>query len=270
MNRQLSYLQNMAAGIRPHLRLALASALSLFAAVGAVAEPIPALPEILDEMAAAHPQLVQQRATLIKERKVLLERTNKHNEACSAVEEGSAADASCTKAYAELSAAINSHTRESNQYNMNYEAAKLTTRQKPTWHTDTSVVDARNVPSGLPVSVQNAIAGAYSHAPPSVSERVHKGFQAAMDRDWKVAKAWFQDALNRDPGNAGLKRLVSLVDQTPGGNKQPAGSPRAPIPARYTLASLNASAGKMSTEQIMKALEEIMEEQLDKTLREMK
>ena len=93
---------------------------------------------------------------------------------------------------------------------------------KPAFHTDTSVVDARNVPSGLPKALDNAIANAYASAPPGVSDRVRKGFQAVMERDWKVAKAWFQDALKRDPNNAGLKRLVVLTDTSQQPNKQPA------------------------------------------------
>jgi len=83
-------------------------------------------------------------------------------------------------------------------------------------------VDARNVPSGLPKSVDDAIAAAYSSAPPGVSDRVRKGFQAVMTRDWKVAKAWFQDALNRDPNNVGLKSLVALTDSLQQPDKQPA------------------------------------------------
>ncbi|CAG1065058.1 hypothetical protein BAC1_00635 [uncultured bacterium] len=86
------------------------------------------------------------------------------------------------------------------------------TVSQPTPHTGTSVVDARNVPTGLAKALENAIASAYADAPPGVSDRVRKGFQAVMDRDWKVAKAWFQDALKRDPSNAGLKRLVALAD----------------------------------------------------------
>lgn len=78
---------------------------------------------------------------------------------------------------------------------------------------DPRVVDAR-VPSGLSKSVENAIAAAYQNAPPGVGERVRKGFQAVMDRDWKVAKAWFEDALNRDPDNAALKRMIVLSDYT--------------------------------------------------------
>jgi tetratricopeptide (TPR) repeat protein len=77
---------------------------------------------------------------------------------------------------------------------------------------DPSVVDARNVPSGLPKAMDEAIAGAYKDAPAGVIDRVRKGFQAVMERDWKVARAWFEDALNRDPNNSGLKRLVALTD----------------------------------------------------------
>ncbi len=93
---------------------------------------------------------------------------------------------------------------------------------------DPKVVDARNVPSGLPKAVDNAIAGAYANAPPGVSDRVRKGFQAVMNRDWKVAKAWFQDALNRDPDNVGLKRLVALAGTTHEPNRQVA--PLAAVP----------------------------------------
>ena len=81
-------------------------------------------------------------------------------------------------------------------------------------NTDTHVVDARNVPSGLPKSVDDAITTGYAGAPNGVSDRVRKGFQAITTHDWKVAKAWFEDALNHDPNNLGLKRLVELADYT--------------------------------------------------------
>jgi len=98
--------------------------------------------------------------------------------------------------------------------------SKSATTQSP--NLDPMVVDAPNVPSGLPKSVDDAIAAAYSSAPPGVSDRVRKGFQAVMTRDWNVAKAWFQDALNRDPDNAGLKSLVALTDSLQQPGKQPA------------------------------------------------
>ncbi len=94
---------------------------------------------------------------------------------------------------------------------------------------DPMVVDARNVPSGLPKDVENAIAGVYQNASPGVSDRVRKGFQAVMDRDWKAAKAWFEDALNRDPGNVGLRRFVALAGQTPERNRQAAPSTATPV-----------------------------------------
>lgn len=115
------------------------------------------------------------------------------------------------------------------------DSANRKTSSKPAPHTDTTVVDARNVPSGLPKSVGNAIATAYSDAPPGVSDRVRKGFQAVTTRDWKVAKAWFEDALNRDPNNAGLKRLVALADAPQPPNKPKpataaANNPNRPLP----------------------------------------
>jgi len=77
---------------------------------------------------------------------------------------------------------------------------------------DTKIVDARNIQSNLPKSVDNAIASAYSNASPEVSERVRKGFQAVMNHDWKLAQAWFGDALNHDPSDAGLKAFAELAD----------------------------------------------------------
>lgn len=208
-----------------HLRVGtfvVITVLGLFAMESAQAIDIPALPAVQPNVAATHPALVKQREALLKERKALLDRTNSHNQLCSAVEVGSAAEASCNKAYPALEKAINSHIQASKQYNDDHLAAvNLVASQKPAPNADTSVVDARNVPSGLPKGLDNAIASAYSSAPPGVSERVRKGFQAVMVRDWKVAKAWFQDALNRDPSNVGLKRLVALTDSPQQPNQKP-------------------------------------------------
>lgn len=209
-----------------HLRVGtfvVMTVLGLFAMESAQAIDIPALPVVQPNIAATRPALVKQREALLKERKDLLDRTNSHNQLCSAVEVGSAAEASCTEAYPALEKAINSHIQASKQYNDDHLAAvNLAASLKPAPNADTSVVDARNVPSGLPKALDNAIASAYSAAPPGVSDRVRKGFQAVMVRDWKVAKAWFQDALNRDPNNAGLKRLVALTDSSQQPNQQPA------------------------------------------------
>jgi tetratricopeptide (TPR) repeat protein len=79
---------------------------------------------------------------------------------------------------------------------------------------DPSVVNGQKVPSGLPKFVDDAIASGYSDAPAGVSDRVRKGYQAVADHDWKAARAWFGDALNHDPQDAGLKRLTELADFT--------------------------------------------------------
>jgi tetratricopeptide (TPR) repeat protein len=66
----------------------------------------------------------------------------------------------------------------------------------------TMVVDACRVPSGLPRSVEDQIPDT------PAGKRVKKGFEAVQGHDWKVARAWFEDALNHDPDNAGIARLV--------------------------------------------------------------
>jgi tetratricopeptide (TPR) repeat protein len=79
---------------------------------------------------------------------------------------------------------------------------------------DPMVVDARNVPSGLPNNVDKAITIAYANAPTGVAERVRKGFQAVTVHDWKLAKAYFLDAANHDPSNPELRRLAEITDKT--------------------------------------------------------
>lgn len=66
--------------------------------------------------------------------------------------------------------------------------------------------------SGLPKSVENAIANVFKNSPDGVSGAVTRGFQAVMRRDWKLAEAWFGTALLRDPGNANIKSFIALVN----------------------------------------------------------
>lgn len=209
---------------RPWAGLIVAMAwLGLLVMGSAQAIDIPALPVVQPNIAAVNPTLVQQREKLLMERKALLDRANSHNQVCSAVEAGSAADASCTKAYPSLEAAINSHVQASKQYNDNYLAAvNRAASQKPAPSGDPMVVDTR-VPSGLPKAVDDAIAGVYASAPPGVGQRVSRGFQAVMAKDWNLAKVWFLDALKLDPDNANLKQLVATIDSSQQANTIHAG-----------------------------------------------
>lgn len=95
----------------------------------------------------------------------------------------------------------------------------LRTGTTVTPNTDPMVVDARNVPTGLPKSVDEAI----PHTP--AGDRVRKGFQAIVAHDWKVALAWFQDALNHEPDSPGIKRLVDLAQYTLQRQSEPAAKP---------------------------------------------
>jgi tetratricopeptide (TPR) repeat protein len=72
----------------------------------------------------------------------------------------------------------------------------------------TMVVNACHVPSGLPEAIEAEIPST------PAGDRVRKGFEAIANHDWKLARAWFGDALNHDPGNAGIARLLDLASYT--------------------------------------------------------
>lgn len=85
-------------------------------------------------------------------------------------------------------------------------ASSSSANQSPARAPDSSLVGKPN--TALPKSVDEAIPRT------AAGERVRKGFQAIQLGDWKVAHAWFQDALKREPGNPGIRRLVDLTEFT--------------------------------------------------------
>lgn len=154
--------------------------------------------------------------------------------------DGSAEAATGLAEQSRLSKLLNSYLKDANKFKMDVARLRLKTINpasspavattagdagQPAAKTvaEPQMVDARNVPSGLPKSVDDAIAAGYAGAATGVSDRVRKGFQAVATHDWNLAKAWFGDALNHDPDNAGLKRLVELSDYT--GKRVQQGSP---------------------------------------------
>ena len=100
-------------------------------------------------------------------------------------------------------------------------------------------------------------------APAGVSDRVRKGFQAVMAHDWKVAKAWFEDALFLDPGNANLKSFIAIIDQptdgTYSGQYKDVGVNFAgqPTPTRFTVADLKPP-NFLDNRQLTKGLEDVI------------
>jgi hypothetical protein len=158
----------------------------------AYADPIPALANIPNNLNA------EQKAKLTQQKQVL-ENELKNFQAAAGAFNAKPAKDQTDQDYDALQSQRSSYIQSATTFNQ---------------EVDSSVVDARNVPSGLPASVDRAITTAYVHAPSGVSDRVRKGFQAVMLNDWSVAKAWFEDALNHDPGNLNLKRLVQLSDYT--------------------------------------------------------
>lgn len=67
---------------------------------------------------------------------------------------------------------------------------------------DTHIVDGCGVPSGLLKFVDEAL----SRFPASDVQR--KAYQAIQAHDWKAARAWFQVALQRAPGDPGIQRMI--------------------------------------------------------------
>jgi hypothetical protein len=83
----------------------------------AIAEPIPALPEISPATAAAYPSVASRRLELIGERNGLRERTRQHNSGpCRSVVENSSEAASCDRARERLASDINRHIEASKQF----------------------------------------------------------------------------------------------------------------------------------------------------------
>lgn len=98
-------------------------ALAALLPVNVYAEPIPELPEISAAVAKTAPDLVRQRAELVSKRNSLHDRVNRHNASCGKVDEGSAEEEKCLRAYEDIAAAVDSHIKASNKYLEAYDSA---------------------------------------------------------------------------------------------------------------------------------------------------
>jgi hypothetical protein len=224
---------------------------------GVAQQGMPPIKELAAVVAARHPDLVAQRASLLNERQALHAKNVSYNAACSAVEEGSAQETSCRSAGSQLQTEIKLHLRRSADFNAMVRAASVADAG-PLPFGDASVVDAREVPTGLPKSVEAEIPDT------PAGSRVRKGFQAIMGHDWNVAHAWFQDALNHDKGNVGIERLVELAEYS----MKHAGKRLPALPQHAPVTDTGRARDKSATEALGRQLDEQMSEEVATAIRD--
>lgn len=129
---------------------------------------------------------------------------------------------------------------------------------KPASHTDTSVVDARVPHDGAYLTDR---VPELKNSP--AADRITKGFQAVINHDWPAALAWWQDALNRDPNNAALKRSVDLAQWMVDKRKAKAAGPVTPLGAAIYSASHGDSAKAIRQFELVKAENPAIAPQVD-------
>lgn len=185
-------------------RLLAAGLLLAAGTVSARFADFPLLPVFISvEIARVDPTLGPRLAALQKERADLMSKADDFDRDCARVAAGSAADTQCAKYFPILSTASTRHGEKSEIFLQAYAAASRAAM----------VIAPPILRTGeLPKAVDDAIVRAYSAAVPAITDRVRRGFQAVQARDWKLAVAWFKDALSRDPGNVGLRHLVELAE----------------------------------------------------------
>lgn len=119
---------------------------------------------------------------------------------------------------------------------------------RPAPNNDSKVVDARVPRDGTYLTNQ---VPELKNSP--AADRITKGFQAVIKHDWPVALAWWQDALNRDPNNAALKRSVDLAQWMVDKRKAKAAGPTTPLGAAIHSASRGDNAGAIRQFELAKA-----------------
>lgn len=196
------------------LLLIVSAAAAQLAATQAI--EFPKLPDFISvAIARVAPTLGPRLDSLKKERADLVEKAADFDKTCGKVAAGTAADLQCAQYFPILSAALRKHVEKSDIFLADYASAS----------TAADVIAPPILRTGaLPKAVDDAIAGAYRTSAPEVTDRVRRGFQAVQARDWKLASAWFKDALSREPGNAGLKELATIAE-----------APPAPAPSKLQL-----------------------------------
>lgn len=125
--------------------------------------------------------------------------------------------------------------------------ASVAAPSRPSVSGDPKVVDARVPRDGAHLTDQ---VPELKNSP--AADRISKGFQAVIKHDWLAALAWWQDALNRDPNNAALKRSVELAQWMVDKRKARAAGPATPLGAAIHSASRKDYAGAMRQFELVK------------------
>ena len=129
----------------------------------------------------------------------------------------------------DLRDAPNSPTKQAASAPLDF-TASVAAPARPAPSRDPRVVDSRVPRDGAYLTSQ---VPELKNSP--AADRIDKGFQAVINHDWPVALAWWQDALNRDPNNAALKRSVDLAQWMV--DKRKATAPGLPSPLGVAIHS---------------------------------
>lgn len=197
---------------------------ALFVA-GAARAGVPAIPEIPTTLPdSVREPLIAKRQPLALRKLALIDEGKTINRRCAKVATGSAQHQACVTRRARFNTTADTLSSEVDKLEDDIDAAiEAEKRRVAAPNKDATVVDAR-VPRDGAYMLRRVPELARSPA----ADRIMKGFQAVINRDWPVALMWWQDALRRDPANAALKRSVDLAQWMVDRGKTAAAGPVTP------------------------------------------
>ena len=203
-------------------------------AVDAAQAALPAMPEIPVTLPdSVREPLIAKRQPLALRKMTLIEEGKSINQQCTNLQKGSPQHQACLARQTRFNANAASLGREFDKLEDEIDAAIGAEKKRlAALNPDTSVVDAR-----VPRDGAYLIAQVPELARSPAADRITKGFQAVINHDWPVALAWWQDALQRDPNNAALKRSVDLAQWMVDRRKAVAAGPATPLSAAIHAAS---------------------------------
>ncbi len=205
-----------------------------FIAAGSAQAALPAMPEIPVTLPdTVREPLIAKRHPLALRKLALIDEGKAINQQCAKVEKGSSQHQACLARQAQFNANVASLNIEVDKLEDEIDATiEADKKRLAALNPDTSVVDARVPRDGAYLTAQ---VPELARSP--AADRISKGFQAVINRDWPVALAWWKGALQRDPNNAALKRSVDLAQWMVDRRKAVAAGPVTPLSAAIHAAA---------------------------------